>query len=156
MQTFFCTFPLVWNNAKGGITFFIILKQLGSASLRSHWIRFLQKVYEKVSVKIFFLLYCTFWEKQDQKHFDKEQKILERLGSAGFTCFSPYETLWRKARKFRNLVKLGTLWLNHFPNLRNSYALCVKSIHIGSLFCLTSQSVGINRMRTHTRKFILP
>ena len=30
--------------------------------------------------------------------------------------------------------------------------LCAKSTHIGSLFCLTLQSVGINRMRTHTRK----
>ena len=31
-------------------------------------------------------------------------------------------------------------------------SLCVKSTHIGSLFCLTSQSVGISRMRTHTSK----
>ena len=31
-------------------------------------------------------------------------------------------------------------------------ALCVKSTHISSLFRLTAQSVGINRMRTHTRK----
>ena len=29
---------------------------------------------------------------------------------------------------------------------------CVKSTHIGSLFCLTSQSIGINRMRTHASK----
>ena len=31
-------------------------------------------------------------------------------------------------------------------------ALCVKSTHIGSLFCLTSQLIGIKRMRTHTSK----
>ena len=30
--------------------------------------------------------------------------------------------------------------------------LCIKSTHIGSLFWLTSQSVSINRMRTHTNK----
>ena len=31
-------------------------------------------------------------------------------------------------------------------------ALCIKSAHIDSLFWLTSQSVSINRMRTHTNK----
>ena len=33
-----------------------------------------------------------------------------------------------------------------------TYPLCIKSTHIGSLFWLTLQLVGINRMRTHTNK----
>ena len=39
-----------------------------------------------------------------------------------------------------------------FPSWHLSFAHCFKSTHIDSLFWLTSQSVGIDRMWTHTNK----
>ena len=54
-----------------------------------------------------------------------------------FSAFSLCETDRRTAQKFQNLIEI---------------ALCFKNTHISSLFWLTSQSVGIDRMRTHTNK----
>ena len=53
-----------------------------------------------------------------------------------------------------SLKVLRKIFFDQFVK-NSTVSLCVKCTHIGSLFLLTSQSVGISRTRTHTNNVYL-